>query len=94
LISSIPYFYSNFQGILSNVTLNKNVLTNWKMYPYGFLENGTMSTLFDLVQSSISSSIRSSTDVLPKAPAFYTVSFAVGQVKDTFMKLDQWTKVC
>ena len=64
------------------------------MYPYGFLENGTSTTtLSDLVHSS-SNADEDGLDVLPKAPAFYTVSFAVGQVKDTFMKLDQWTKVC
>lgn len=68
------------KGIVGNVTVGGDVLSNWKMYPLS-LEN--------LSVDNARSPPKPSSD---SAPIFYTGSFDIEKTGDTFLSLPGWVK--
>lgn len=77
-----PYMRDTAKGLLGNVTLNGVVLKNWQMVPItpdNFYTRFTKSLLNRPCQNTY-------------APSVSMVTFTIREAKDTFLKLDQWTK--
>jgi beta-galactosidase len=77
---------NDLKGILSNVTIDKQILANWQMFPLDLPNFPSVTPtalgfpvreLFADVQTSIS--------------GFYSGSFEVDTVMDTFLSVDGWT---
>ncbi|KAJ9568475.1 hypothetical protein OSB04_004441 [Centaurea solstitialis] len=88
------------KGILSSVYLDGKPLLKWKMLPVplsNLNEAQKMDSLFDRAYSdfvgfSTRKSLKSSLGVHSKEPAFYSGSFVVKEVMDTFMSFNGWGK--
>lgn len=78
------------QGLVSNLILGKDVLTEWKIYPLNI--DGAVNSGWPHSDSQIS-------DLEPQkepsaGPVFYMGTLqANGLALDTFLKLNEWTKV-
>ncbi|MEE6523503.1 hypothetical protein FKM82_022433 [Ascaphus truei] len=81
-------YNNDFKGLLTNITLDKNILANWTMYRLDIdsaVINGLVSKTYNLPESSCT------------APAFYKGSFSIPSgipdlPQDTFIKFPGWTK--
>ena len=78
------------QGLLSNLILGKDILTDWNIYPLdidgaiarGWPHSGNQLSFPDLEKVSSA------------GPAFYMGTLKPnGLARDTFIKLNQWVKV-
>lgn len=76
-----PKMKEQRKGVVGNVTVGSDVLTNWEMYPLS-LEHPSIHHHHGKTPSPSSDS----------APIFYTGSFDVEQTGDTFLKLPGWVK--
>ncbi|XP_053323139.1 beta-galactosidase [Spea bombifrons] len=81
-------FNNDFKGLLTNLTLNGDILANWTMYPLD-IDSAIIGELL-----SKASALK--TDNIP-SPAFYKGSLAIPEgipdlPQDTFIKFTGWTK--
>ncbi|KAJ5190482.1 uncharacterized protein N7498_009467 [Penicillium cinerascens] len=74
-----PRIVDQRKGIVGNVTVGGNVLSNWQMYPLP-LDAPPISSAKHSVHSTSS------------GPAFFTGTFDVDTVGDTYLELPGWTK--
>jgi beta-galactosidase GanA len=77
-----PRITDQRKGIVGNVTVGKDVLANWDIYPLPL----------DTPPSPASSSEKTSQPSAGSGPIFYTGTFDVDTVGDTFLELPGWTK--
>ncbi|KAJ6008189.1 hypothetical protein N7540_012165 [Penicillium herquei] len=70
------------KGIVGNVTVSGTVLLNWELYPLPLTTPPTAS----------SSTGGTSNPSAESSPIFYTGTFDVDEVGDTFLELPGWTK--
>ncbi|KAM5156809.1 beta-galactosidase [Mantella aurantiaca] len=81
-------YINDFKGLLTNLTLDEEILTNWTMYPLD-IDRAVISGLL-LEPSSLNTSNSAS-------PSFYKGSFIIPSgipdlPQDTFIKFPGWTK--
>lgn len=69
------------KGIVGNVTVSETVLSNWELYPLPLTTPPTASSGSTTPKPSTGS-----------GPVFYTGSFDVDEVGDTYLELPGWTK--
>ncbi|XP_055334428.1 beta-galactosidase-like [Paramacrobiotus metropolitanus] len=77
---------NDMKGILGNVTIDKTVLTDWEMFPLD-LPNYPSSELVPLGFEQKELYSKSHTRI----SGFYSGSFLVDQILDTFLNMDGWT---
>lgn len=78
----------DMKGLLSNVTIDNDILVNWEMFPLylpGFPINNPSPLGFPRRKRAA--------DVNTSIPAFYAGQFLADQVLDTYLSLDGWTHV-
>uniref|UniRef100_A0A7M6DLT0 Beta-galactosidase n=1 Tax=Clytia hemisphaerica TaxID=252671 RepID=A0A7M6DLT0_9CNID len=84
------------KGIKSNVTLNGSPLLNWKMWPVRLVPPEMSSTPTPFLKMLNRKIKNRNNDVTNDAtwvvPSLFSFSFMLDEPKDTFLKLDQWTK--
>lgn len=68
------------KGIVGNVTVGGPVLSEWEMFPLSLNEPPTSSATVDV------------SDLATSGPIFYSGTFDVDTVGDTFLQLSGWTK--
>ena len=68
------------KGIIGNVTVGGTVLSEWEMFPLGFDQPPSSSEKVDV------------SDLAHSGPIFYSGTFDVDSVGDTFLELPGWTK--
>ena len=79
------------QGLKSNVTLNGETLENWQMWCLGATTESDDSPFVSIPPHILRDE---EAGVFQEAPGVYNVTFMVdGKAEDTYLKLDQWTKV-
>ena len=79
---------NDMKGILGNVTLNKEILLNWQMFPLDLPNFPEVnSEPFNFAQQEYS------TDLRQKVSGFYSGKFVVERVLDTFLQVKGWTNV-
>lgn len=94
-----PYMFDR-KGILSSVYLDGKPLLKWKMLPIhlsNLNEPQKTNPIFEkpyssFIRSSTRKSLKSSLGVDSKEPAFYSGSFVVDKVTDTYMSFNGWGK--
>ena len=77
------------KGILGNVTINKQILINWEMYPLN-LDNP--DEWRGAIQNH-SNSVQDPPVFFSDVPAFYSGSVYAESNGDTFLKFQNWHKV-
>lgn len=92
--------YIDSKGILSPVYLDGKPLLKWKMLPIplsNLNEPQKLNPIFDkpysdFIGASIRKTLKSSLRVNLKEPAFYTGTFVVDKVTDTYISFNGWGK--
>ncbi|XP_053554161.1 beta-galactosidase [Bombina bombina] len=79
-------YFNDFKGIVSNMTLGDDLLTDWLVYPLNLdgpiAQGWPQATHFAAVSQTESYT----------GPAFYGGTFRIAVTGDTFIKLTKWTK--
>ena len=78
-----------FQGILDDVLINGVKLSSWKMYHI----NGEASILNRTQLPTNNAEWFSTSTNETSLPLIASFTFNIDEVKDTYLKLDAWTKV-
>ncbi|XP_069554720.1 beta-galactosidase-1-like protein [Brachyistius frenatus] len=80
---------NDYKGLLSNLILGKDILTDWMIYPLDI--DGAIAGRWP--HSNHQQSVRPTQRELSAGPAFYTGTLQPnGLAMDTFLKLNEWTK--
>jgi beta-galactosidase GanA len=74
-----PRIIDQRKGIVGNVTVGADVLSNWQMYPLPLETPPTASTTHLKLSSG-------------SGPTFFTANFDVDTIGDTYLELPGWTK--
>lgn len=77
-----PRIIDQRKGIVGNVTVGEDILSNWEIYPIPL----------SMPPSPASSSTKTPQPSAGSGPVFYTGNFDVDTVGDTFLELPGWTK--
>ncbi|XP_022069269.1 beta-galactosidase-1-like protein [Acanthochromis polyacanthus] len=80
---------NDYKGLLSNLILGKDILTDWKIYPLDI--DGAIASGWP--HSNSQKSVHSPERNTPPGPTFYMGTLQTnGLTWDTFLKLNEWTK--
>ncbi|KAM9305711.1 beta-galactosidase-1-like protein [Gastrophryne carolinensis] len=79
---------SDFKGLVGNLTLGGDVLTDWLVYSLDL--DGPIAEGWPYIPYNII--LKTPAPMNATAPAFYSGSFKTSAVGDTYLKLPKWTK--
>ncbi|XP_044159623.1 beta-galactosidase-1-like protein [Bufo gargarizans] len=79
---------NDFKGLISNLTLGSDLLENWVVYPLNL--DGPISVGWPHIMAD--HRLKMAQTEGRKGPAFYSGTFIVTDIGDTYLKLPKWTK--